>query len=148
MMYVDMLDFNGLVNFAMSGDTLFFDKKYAPTVCAIHHASFKIRDWASEFYNYPLNYTKQVPLLESKLQQQSQFEQIYIADIRGGYFNASGQTQNISDRKYFWQVLKGRATVSEPIINRSTDNLVIAVIAPIYCANRISGLFGITIQIE
>ena len=146
-MNVITLDLGGVVDYAVFGDTVFFDKKNTAKAASISLASYRIRKWAAEFYDRPLDPYTLIPALDTKLQQYFAFEQIYISDKKGYYFNADGQTENIVDRRYFMQAMHGLPVISEPIINRSTFNIVIAVAAPIYRYGKVSGLFGITVQI-
>lgn len=92
---------------------------------------------------------EQAPLLK-KLHKAlgHKYEQLYIADNKGDYFNADRQKNNILDRLYFAQAMKGFTVVSEPIINKSTKKPIIAVVAPIWNQGRIVGLFGVTILID
>ena len=56
---------------------------------------------------------------------------------------------NVSDRAYFKEALKGRVTLSEPVISKATGNLIIVFVSPVRSkGGEIVGVIGETITVK
>jgi len=139
-------DFLGELEWLEFGTRLYIDKSFAQQNGALKPSTGEIERLAVSFQDQPINKTKQQKLLKKLLTDlQGKYEQLYISTADGDYFNAEGQSNNIRDRFYFREVMKGNTVVSSMIINKSTKRPVIAVATPIWDGERIIGLFGATI---
>lgn len=148
-MQTRMRDFCGDVEWFCVSDRLEIDQTYRSLDDLIHISLQDIEALAGIVRDKPIDPDEQVPLLRSLLSSMgSRYEQLYIADRKGDYFNADGQLNNVADRAYFHHVLRGQTVISEPIINKSTKMPCIAVAAPIWNGREVIGLFGATILID
>jgi hypothetical protein len=143
-----LLDFSGEIEWLNVGACLYIDFRYRAIDDLIQLSLSEVEELASSIQNEGIDEKEQVPMLKSLLRnRQHRYEQLYISDARGDYFNADGQKNNITDRAYFQHVMSGETVVSEPIINKSTKRPCIAVAAPIWNERTVVGLFGATILI-
>lgn len=149
MIEIKLRDFSGEIEWVELGRSLNIDKTYRALQDLINLSLREIGALASVTHNKPINEREQIPLLKSLLEDlKLRYEQLYISNACGDYFNADGQKENILDRSYFHEVMRGETIVSEPIINKSTKRSCIAVATPIWNDERIIGLFGATIPID
>jgi len=97
-----------------------------------------------------LNWTSASNFLMKVINNHKDIEMLYIADTSGEYQSTAGVGGNIKDREYFQEVMKtGESVISEPIHNRTTGNMSIAIAAPIYDDyNGIIGMLACTIRLE
>jgi hypothetical protein len=147
-MEIRITDFSGEIEWLHMGNFLYIDKKYLAIVDLINLSCREIEELAAFAQNAPIDEKKQIPLLKDLLTRLNyRYEQFYISDSNGDYFNADGQKNNIQDRIYFKKVMDGRSAISEPIINKSTGKPVIAIAIPIWRKGKVYGLFGATILI-
>lgn len=87
-----------------------------------------------------MNWTTQKPVLQN-LQNEMGYLDVGVATLDGNMKQISGKAANISDRNYFKTALQGKNYISDPIVNKSDKNVVIAVVAPIRNAhNKIVGV--------
>lgn len=148
-MKIKLKDFCGEIEWFACGDRLFFDKSMTYLAQLIASSQKEITDLASVVQNMPVDEQTQVPLLKNLIKKTNfKYEQLYISCPNGDYFNADAQKNNILDRHYFDLVMQGQTVISEPIINKSTGRLVIAVATPIWQNGKINGLFGATIKLD
>ena len=63
-----------------------------------------------------------------------------IADINGNAKNADRQTTNISGRDYFKKALAGERAVSDPIVSKADNRVIISFAVPIKKDNEIKGV--------
>jgi len=149
MIGVKLHDFSGEIEWFKFGTSLFVDNNYCAINDLIQLALPEIEVLAGIVNKGYIDENEQVPMLKSLLQDmQHKYEQLYISDTNGDYFNADGQKNNILDRSYFHLVMQGKTVVSEPIINKSTKRPCIAVATPVRNENNIVGLFGATITLD
>lgn len=147
-MQIRLVDFSGAFIWLVLGDQLLVDKAHADFAEMLRTRQNEVVRLSSYFQNSPINpHTQKNLLKELLLRSNNKYEQLYISDTAGNYFNADGQTNNIADRRYFQQVMQGQTVISEPIINRSTGRPVIAVATPLWQEGKVAGLFGATILI-
>ena len=141
-------DFSGEIEWFKIGTSLIIDINYRAIDDLIQMSLSEIEELASITHNKHIDEQEQVPMLKSLLRNlQHRYEQLYISNARGDYFNADGQKNNIMDRAYFQLVMRGETVVSEPIINKSTKKPCIAVATPIWNETKVVGLFGATIPL-
>jgi len=146
---IKLCNFSGEIEWLVSGDSFVVDIHYRAIEDLIQIALSEIKELAQCTYNKPINEHTQVPMLRALLEKRGhRYEELYISDANGNYFNAHGQKNNIMDRVYFHKVMKRDTVVSEPIINKSTGRPCIAVATPILYRKKVIGLFGATILLE
>ena len=149
MMSVELHDFSGEIEWFKLGASLLVDDNYRAIDDLVQLALLEIETLAGIVNKGYIDENEQVPILESLLRDmQHKYEQLYISDKNGNYFNADGQKNNIMDRSYFHRVMQGATVVSEPIINKSTKRPCIAVATPVWNKREIVGLFGATITLD
>ena len=72
----------------------------------------------------------------------------FLSDNQGDYSTTlKNNAGNISDRKYFKEVLKGNTVISDPLISKSTSKPIIVIATPIENNEQLS-LLGATIKIK
>jgi methyl-accepting chemotaxis protein len=77
------------------------------------------------------------------------YELIFVADPAGMQIaNTSGKTNSVADRDYFKQAIQGNVVVSDAVISKSTNNLIIVYAAPIYANGKIVGVVGATMPLN
>lgn len=69
-----------------------------------------------------------------------------IADENGILYSTNGKTSNIKDRDYFKEVLSGKNAVSDPIVSKVDNSLVIMLAVPIREGSRVLGVLTATID--
>lgn len=148
-MNIRIEDFFGEIEWVRAGESLTVDSDYRCIEDLVSISTEDIEGPAILAHGQPIDPRRQVPQLRDLLADLSyKYEQIYISDTNGDYFNADGQTNNIMDRNYFHEVMEGHTVVSEPLINKSTKNPIIAVATPIWNKRAVIGLFGVTILLN
>ena len=131
-MEAEVRNYNGEIEWFKIGNHLTIDEDHRSLDDLIDLSVQDVEELASLVQDRPIDEKEQVPLLKKLLESLGhKYEQLYIADNNGDYFNADRQKNNIQDRLYFSQVMKGLTVVSEPIINKSTNKPIIAVVTPI-----------------
>ena len=149
MIDIKLHDFSGEIEWFMLGASLIVDNNYCAINDLIQLALPEIELLAGIVNKGYIDENEQLPILKSLLRDtQHKYEQLYISDTSGNYFNADGQKNNILDRSYFHLVMQGKTVVSEPIINKSTQKSCIAVATPVRNKSNIVGLFGATITLD
>ena len=73
------------------------------------------------------------------------FSKIGIADLAGDARYTDGSPINISDRDYFKKAVSGEAFISDPILSKVENKMVVVFAAPIMYANEVSGVMTGTI---
>lgn len=63
-----------------------------------------------------------------------------VVDKNGSAHNTSGTTAEIKDREYFQKALLGEGTVSDPIINKTDESVIIIYAVPIKHNNEVVGV--------
>lgn len=90
-----------------------------------------------------------VPYMNKQTERNKEYEEFFIADIKGNYTLNSNKTGNIADRDYFQKVItSGNTVVSDPLISRGSGNQVIVVAAPIIKGGLVVGLLGGTVNLS
>lgn len=67
-----------------------------------------------------------------------------IGDTQGNLYTTAGTTANIADRDYFKAVLKGQTYVSNPIISKTDNILVVTYAVPIKSGDSVIGILTAT----
>lgn len=148
-MEAEVHNYNGEIEWFKIGKHLTIDEDHRSLDDLIDISIHDVEELSSLVQNRPIDEKEQAPLLKKLLESlRHKYEQLYISDNNGDYFNADQQKNNIQDRLYFNKAMKGLTVVSEPIINKSTNKPIIAVVTPIRRDGKIVGLFGVTILID
>ena len=75
----------------------------------------------------------QIPVLKRLAENQADFEMTYIVERDGLAIYSVGGNGDLSDRLYFQKAMQtGKTVYSDPIVNRVTDNLVVAIAQPVF----------------
>ncbi len=94
-----------------------------------------------------MNWEEQLPVLQAVANQHDDYEMFVVGNVRGvAHTTTSGSQEfDISDRQYFQDVLVNRdVVISDPIMSKSSNQLVVAIAAPIY-NNEISAPVGVVL---
>lgn len=67
-------------------------------------------------------------------------ERTTIIDMNGDSFNGNGKEQNLGDREYFQRAIKGESNFTDPIIGKSTGQLLVFYATPIKEGDQIVGV--------
>ncbi|KAB3531310.1 methyl-accepting chemotaxis protein [Alkaliphilus pronyensis] len=90
--------------------------------------------------NQPLiEWQEKLPILQREVENQG-FNEMGIADLNGNMRSSNGKTVKIADRDYFKQAKAGEAAVSEPIVSKIDNSIVVAIAVPILNNNEIVGV--------
>ncbi len=91
-----------------------------------------------------MNWSKQKPLLQ-KLQVKMGYKDIGIAVPDGQLSLANDKKVNIADRAYFKLAMQGQSSVSNPIVSKADNSIVISVASPIKNSkNKVIGVLMAT----
>jgi len=94
-----------------------------------------------------MNWEEQLPVLQAVANQHDDYEMFVVGSVRGvAHTTTSGNEEfEISDRQYFQDVMVNRdVVISDPIMSKSSNQLVVAIAAPIY-NNEISAPVGVVL---
>jgi len=86
-----------------------------------------------------LTLEEKVKLLRNEVQRNGHIN-MFIADTNGDFVNTDGVTMNLRERDYFQKALSGIANVSDPIINKLDQSVVIIFAVPIKEADQVTGV--------
>ncbi|MFZ5652482.1 MAG: methyl-accepting chemotaxis protein, partial [Bacillota bacterium] len=90
-----------------------------------------------------------VAYLQEEIKRNKAYEMFIISDKSGKTYTSTGSTTDISDRGYFKEVLAtGKPVVSDPVVSKASNKLVVVVAAPIMKNGSVSGLFGATVLVD
>lgn len=79
----------------------------------------------------------------------TEFDAIILSDASGAYNGTNGGSGSIKDRDYFKLAMQGKASISEPVISKSTGKPIIVVAHPVKnSAGRVVGLIGGTVNLD
>ncbi|WP_242944182.1 methyl-accepting chemotaxis protein [Lutispora thermophila] len=67
-----------------------------------------------------------------------------IADLEGNVVLTDGTTANVSDRDYFKMAISGQKEVSDPIVSKVTNSVILVYAVPIKIDNKIKGVLMAT----
>ncbi len=88
--------------------------------------------------------------LQDVLVGKSEYEMLWVGDPQGNLKATTGQSANIADRDYFRLVMEtGKSTVSDAVVSRFSNNLIVVVAAPITdAAGKVVGIFGASVLLD
>ena len=89
-----------------------------------------------------------VPYLNAELSNAKIYESLIWIDGKGDYIDYKDETGTLAEREYFQRAIKGETVVSDPVVSKKTNKLVVAVSTPIRTGNRITGVLVALINIE
>lgn len=93
-------------------------------------------DW---MMNDKLTTDEKLDLLKTEVNRSGHLYML-ISDTNGNSKYTNGATANISEREYFIKALSGEKTVSDPLISKVDNSLVMAFAVPIKDGNRVKGV--------
>ena len=86
-----------------------------------------------------LTLDEKVNLLRDEVQRSGHIN-MFIADTNGDCKNTDGVSMNIQERDYFKKALSGEANVSDPIVNKLDQSVVIIFAVPIKASDKVTGV--------
>ncbi len=86
---------------------------------------------------------EKLDLLKNEVKRSNHIN-MFIADINGNLINTDGENSNIADREYFIKALSGEKAVSDPIISKIDNSVILVYAVPIKDGNRIKGVLAAT----
>ncbi len=85
--------------------------------------------------------------LQSMTETYDFYEVLFVTDLQGKTLVVTdGGSYDVSDRPYIQQALRGEAVISDPLISRTSGNVVVAVAVPVRSAGGIVGTVGATVN--
>lgn len=81
-----------------------------------------------------MDWEQQKPLLQSTAARHEDYEMFVVADKTGqAHVTSSDELFDVSDRDYFQEVMStGKVVISDPILSKASEQMVVAIAAPIY----------------
>jgi methyl-accepting chemotaxis protein len=84
-----------------------------------------------------------VPFITAAAKANKAYDGISYADLSGTYISSAGVKGNVADRDYFQRALRGEVAISDPLVSKSTGNLVTVVAIPVKADGKvIAVLYG------
>ncbi|MBI9046970.1 MAG: hypothetical protein JEZ06_20960 [Anaerolineaceae bacterium] len=86
-------------------------------------------------------------LLDDIANESSVYELIFILDSDGQtVLTSDGEMYDLADRQYFIDAMQGKVVISDAIISRQTNNVVVVVAAPIKLAGEVVGVAAASVS--
>ena len=83
------------------------------------------------------------PFLAAVNKIDKEYDSIGYATPDGNFINSLNATGNVGDRDYFKKAIQGQASISDPVISKSTRHAVVVVAVPVKTDGRVTGvLYG------
>jgi len=123
-----------------------FSEQGAATISEfIHGRLADVRSMAenSIIRNSSLPVEQRLDELRAQLNLDS-YRRLSIADLEGNAVSTDGITLNVYDREYFQNALKGKPSVSDPIISRADGTIVIVFASPVFESGEVTGVLYVT----
>ncbi|MGO4888530.1 methyl-accepting chemotaxis protein [Anaerobacillus sp. MEB173] len=96
-----------------------------------------------------MNVEQIVPYLASELARMGSYEMLLVSDLDGMATSHAGTEADVRDRDYFVAATQsGETVLSQPIISRATEELVVAIGAPIRNEQGLAGVVIATVPIS
>ncbi len=89
-----------------------------------------------------------LPFLVAVARENKVYDSIGFASVDGAYINSTGVTGSVSDRDYFKKALHGEASISNPLIAKSTGHLVSIVAIPVKVDGKVTGVLYGAVSME
>ncbi len=90
-----------------------------------------------------------LPSLIAASKAQPVYDTIGYATLDGQFINSARAVGSIADRPYFKKVVKdGQSTVSDPVMSKSTGNMITVVAIPVKEGNQVKGVLYGAISME
>lgn len=90
-----------------------------------------------------LSIDEKLALLSSEVKRSSHIK-MNIVDMQGNSKGTDGSTTNVADREYFKKALAGNSNVSDPLISKVSNSIVIIYAVPIKVNNTVTGVLYAT----
>lgn len=119
---------------SISQNTTISVKNYSETISEIFEKrKNELRIYADMPVVKSMNWDEIEPVLKDQFEKKKDFyDLLFVADAEGNYNTVLKRNAgNLKDRAYWKPVMSGEAVVSEPVISKSTGNLVSVIIVPI-----------------
>jgi len=123
-----------------------FSEQGAATISEfIHGRLADVRSMAenSIIRNSSLPVEQRLDELRAQLKLDS-YRRLSLADLDGNAVSTDGITLNVYDREYFQNALKGKPSVSDPIISRADGAIVIVFASPVFESGEVTGVLYVT----
>lgn len=89
-----------------------------------------------------------IPYMNREIERLEGFEMLLTSNLNGVATSHNGESFDVSDRAYFKDVISKNETVlSEPIISRATEQMIVTIATPIISNNATEGILIATIEI-
>ena len=89
-----------------------------------------------------------MPFLASVAKANKEYDAIGYALPSGEAVNSAGAALNLADRDYFQRALKGEASISNPVVSKTTGHLVAVVAIPVKADGRVTGVLYGSVDME
>lgn len=97
-------------------------------------------DWLK---NDSLTLDEKLDFLKNEVKRSNHIN-MFIADTKGNMKTTKGESTNISDREYYIKALSGEKAVSDPIVSKIDNSVILCYVVPIKDGNTIKGVLAAT----
>ncbi|WIV11904.1 methyl-accepting chemotaxis protein [Proteiniborus sp. MB09-C3] len=90
-----------------------------------------------------LTLDEKLDLLKNEVKRSGHID-LTIADVSGYAKDTNGASCSLSDREYFMRALSGESAISDPIVSKVIDSIILCYAVPIKDGNRVKGVLVAT----
>ncbi len=89
-----------------------------------------------------------VPFLANVVRENKIYDSIGFIKPDGNFLNSAGVKGTLADREYFQQAIKGEDAISNPLLNKVSGKIAVAVAVPVKNGNSVVGVLYATINMD
>lgn len=91
-----------------------------------------------------------LPVLNRVIEKHDEYALVYVTDKEGNSIGTNGMSTNYTDRDYFQGAMQGKPYVSNPLLGKTTGQMIFVVAVPIYKEDQASpdGIVGIVVTVD
>ncbi|TYO96880.1 methyl-accepting chemotaxis protein [Desulfallas thermosapovorans] len=91
-----------------------------------------------------------LPVLNRVIEKHDEYALVYVTDKEGNSIGTNGMSTNYTDRDYFQEAMQGKPCVSNPLLGKTTGQMIFVVAVPIYKEDQASpdGIVGIVVTVD
>jgi methyl-accepting chemotaxis protein len=89
-----------------------------------------------------------MPFLVAAAKANKVYDGLSYADLNGNYFSSLGATGSVADRDYFKKAVQGQLAISDPLVSRSSGNLITVVAVPVKTDGKVVAVLYGAVDIQ
>lgn len=91
-----------------------------------------------------------MPVLDRVIEKYDEYALIYATDRNGNSFGTNRVQTNYTDRDYFQEAMKGEPFISNPMLGKTTGEMIFVVAVPLYVESQPGpdGIVGIVVRVN